>query len=238
VNGVDDVYEWTAEKTTLISTGKSRDASRFGGASPDGRDVFFLTSERLVAQDVDDDTDLYDARVGGGIPAQNVRLPAPAGACKEDACQKPGARPAPATDPSTETMGAGNPAPGKRAALSGGRLDKQQLTALGKGRRVTLRVTVNRAGWVRIAAQAVVGRGLRTVASGSRRARGAATVSVPLRLSPVAQRELRKRRTLTLNLRVRFDGAPARTQTAVLRSSTTTDATRRSAAVPSSRKAR
>ncbi len=70
-NGKADVYMWSDGELSLISTGKSGEESEFIDASTSGDDVFFTTREQLVGVDVDDQVDVYDARVGGGIPEQN-----------------------------------------------------------------------------------------------------------------------------------------------------------------------
>ncbi len=82
-NGQTDVYEWESGQVYLISTGQSASPSYFGDASVDGSDVFFFTRQALVGQDQDNNTDIYDARVGGGIAAQNPALPAP---CAGESC--------------------------------------------------------------------------------------------------------------------------------------------------------
>jgi hypothetical protein len=87
-NGVRDVYEWQDGKATLISSGRGSAGSNFADASADGRDVFFTTSERLVAADVDGAIDLYDARVGGGLASQAAPPPGVA-PCDGDGCQGP-----------------------------------------------------------------------------------------------------------------------------------------------------
>jgi hypothetical protein len=99
-----DVYEWEREGAGscrrsspsfsersggclyLISSGQSGDQSYFGDASADGSDVFFFTRQPLVGQDQDENDDLYDARVGGGIAAQN---PLPATSCTGEGCLAP-----------------------------------------------------------------------------------------------------------------------------------------------------
>jgi hypothetical protein len=80
LNHLMDVYEWENGHLYLISCG-CEDASYIGGdsASYSGSDVFFFTRAQLVAQDQDEDVDLYDAREAregsepreGGILAQN-----------------------------------------------------------------------------------------------------------------------------------------------------------------------
>jgi hypothetical protein len=87
-NGFFDVYEYdtaTGEQH-LISSGQCACHSFFYDASPDGSSVFFITSEQLVRIDRDELADLYVARAGGGIDAQNAPPPA---TCQGDACQPP-----------------------------------------------------------------------------------------------------------------------------------------------------
>jgi hypothetical protein len=85
-NGQMDVYEWERGGTGscssdnggciyLISTGRSSAPSYFGDSSADGRDVFFFTRQSLVNQDQDNNVDMYDARIEGGIVAQNPEPP-------------------------------------------------------------------------------------------------------------------------------------------------------------------
>jgi hypothetical protein len=85
-----DVYQWEAKGTgtceseaqnggclSLISTGKSPDASYFADASASGDDVFFFTRSALVGSDTDSLRDVYDARVNGGLASQNQPPPKP-----------------------------------------------------------------------------------------------------------------------------------------------------------------
>jgi hypothetical protein len=106
-NEQQDVYEWEREGAGgidgcerssasfsessggclyLISTGESSDESYFGDASADGGNVFFFTRQSFVGQDQDENDDLYDARVEGGIAAQN---PTPAASCEGEGCLGP-----------------------------------------------------------------------------------------------------------------------------------------------------
>jgi hypothetical protein len=125
-----DVYEWEREGADgaggctqtsatfsassggclyLISTGESDSPSYFGDASANGDDVFFFTRQSLVGQDQDENDDLYDARVEGGIAAQN---PPPPTSCTGEGCLVP-VVPAPVfTAPSSATFaGVESPAP-------------------------------------------------------------------------------------------------------------------------------
>ena len=122
-----DVYEWeregmgSCERNSasfsesnegciyLISTGQSAQPSYFGDASTDGSDVFFFTRQSLVGQDRDENYDIYDARVDGGIAAQN---PLPPIGCTGEGCLGP-VDPSPVFDaPASATItGEGNLAP-------------------------------------------------------------------------------------------------------------------------------
>jgi hypothetical protein len=78
-----DLYQWHDGAVSLISSGTYAGDVRFLGASKSGDDVFFTTYERLVGWDTDDNSDIYDARVGGGFPE-----PPPTGApCEGEACR-------------------------------------------------------------------------------------------------------------------------------------------------------
>jgi hypothetical protein len=100
VNGQMNVYEWEHEGDGsctegsgdgsggclyLISTGVSPSGSYFGDASANGDNAFFFTRQSLVNQDQDYNSDLYDARVGGGIESQNKVPVAPC--TNEEVCR-------------------------------------------------------------------------------------------------------------------------------------------------------
>ncbi len=118
VNAQWDVYEFEpggiggceAEQGCIspISPGTSKEASTFIDASDTGEDVFFVTSEPLVAQDGDQSADLYDAKVNGGLESQNE---GPASSCAGEACKPPASR-----------------QPGEQAASSGGLAGPGNLT--------------------------------------------------------------------------------------------------------------
>jgi hypothetical protein len=85
INGRVDAYQYDSvtDRVSLLSSGRSTDGSYFMDASASGRDVFFLTRERLLGWDTDANYDLYDARVGGGMPEPVRPLPT----CSGEACQ-------------------------------------------------------------------------------------------------------------------------------------------------------
>jgi virginiamycin B lyase len=120
-----DVYEWEAPGAGtctqggpgysplnggclyLISFGKGDEPSILADASASGDDAFFFTREQLVGSDTDLLLDVYDARVDGGLAAQN---PVPQPPCEGEAC-KPAATPPPPYSAPPDFSGPGNPAP-------------------------------------------------------------------------------------------------------------------------------
>jgi hypothetical protein len=95
----------------LISTGQSGSESYFGEASANGDNVFFFTRQSLVGQEQDSNANLYDARVDGGIAAQNP--PAPPALCAGEACLGAQGSPPVFGAPSTDATfsGSGNLTP-------------------------------------------------------------------------------------------------------------------------------
>jgi hypothetical protein len=84
-NGLPDVYEYENGHIYPISDVAAGYESFFLGASPSGNDVFFASTAQLVPQDVGNNVEVYDARVGGGFPA-----PASAPPCDNgDSCKPP-----------------------------------------------------------------------------------------------------------------------------------------------------
>ncbi len=84
-NGTMDAYEFNASTGTvsLVSTGTDPADSYFMDASADGSNAFFLTRQKLVGWDTDENYDMYDARTGGGFPEPVAALPA----CNGETCQ-------------------------------------------------------------------------------------------------------------------------------------------------------
>jgi hypothetical protein len=195
-NGVNDVYSWKDGKATLISSGDGSSGAMFEDATPDGSNVFFTTANRLVASDTDKVPDLYDARVGGGIAAQNQLVTSQV--CAGEGCQGPtAASPQLGTAGSETFSGDGNldeAAPRAPAA----RKPRSRLN-VGKpvvGRRGTVRVPV-----------VVSGRGRLTVSgkqvSGTTKSvRKGGKHTIVVRLTSRARRKLRRRHTLDVALNV------------------------------------
>ncbi len=120
-----DVYEWEAVGTPggsctsaeanggclyLISSGQGDEASYFAGADREGANVYFFTSSQLVPVDRDHLYDIYDARVGGGLPSQHELPTAPCGSRQE--CVGSQATPESSTPPGSSSFhGQGNVTP-------------------------------------------------------------------------------------------------------------------------------
>lgn len=96
-DGQKDVYEYEGGQLHMISTGTSAaesvllDASE--GADPEtegGDNVFFLTRQKLVPQDTEEEAKvIYDARVGGGFPAPEMQTCTTADACRTPVSPQP-----------------------------------------------------------------------------------------------------------------------------------------------------
>jgi hypothetical protein len=200
------VYMWSGDHVSLISTGRSEDDSTFGDASADGHDVFFRTTERLVGRDVDRNIDVYDARVGGGIPAQDAVVETRP--CVGDACRpRPSDPPAPAQPSSATSNGPGNepvPATATTARFTVKALTRAQKKSLAKTGKLKVSVKVTRPGRVSVTARATVRGHVATVARGKATATRARTVTVTLTLSRATRKALAKRKHPVLTLHVAY----------------------------------
>jgi DNA-binding beta-propeller fold protein YncE len=117
-NGSQDVYEFADGQPHLISRAAPNTSSRIADSSASGNDVFFYTDDRLVGQDQDAATDVYDARIGGGLAGQ--MRPVPDAACGGVECREPSpGQPAGAAAATDEALpGNAPPAGTPRAHLS------------------------------------------------------------------------------------------------------------------------
>lgn len=113
-NGAADVYEYDSSngELGLISSGTNPFGSYFLETTPDGRDAFFITRQRLVGWDTDENYDLYDARALGGFP-EPLPKPAP---CAGDSC-----RGAAASSPAGPVVGSTGGGPGNRKVCPRGK---------------------------------------------------------------------------------------------------------------------
>lgn len=201
VSGEPNVYVWRDGQVSFLAVGPpghlpDDNAWMFGtafrGASASGDDAFFTTQERLVPQDVDDQIDLYDVRVGGGFPAP----PVPLTPCDPLAgtCRGPTAAPPVLSDIGSVSFGgAGNvPLVPDRVRTS---VAVSKLKAV-SGPAAKLKVRVPDAGRISLAGSSI----RRT----SRSASKAGVYTVRIKLRPRAKRLLRKKKRLRVKARVSF----------------------------------
>jgi Tol biopolymer transport system component len=190
-DGVSDVYLWREGRVSRISRG----GGRAMGISSTGRDVYFVTDQRLVAADGDVNTDVYDARVGGGFTLSSGSEP-----CSGRACQGPSSAPpgiaAPAAGSGEGSEVGVVPVVSLRAVSAA---ERRQLAATG---RLTVTVSANTAGMLRVAATATIGGRSSTVASGRQAISGPGSVRIALTLSKKARRQLAVRGRLAVRLTV------------------------------------
>jgi hypothetical protein len=115
-NGEFDIYLWTPDRVSLISTGSSgyplkttQGVAIFPTASitGSGQDVYFESAQPLTPADGDDLADVYDARIGGGFSF------APPPICAGETCQPDPSPAPPKKAPLSAQPGPGNPPPPK-----------------------------------------------------------------------------------------------------------------------------
>jgi hypothetical protein len=128
-NGKRNVYEWEGGKDYLISSGTSAENAFYLDNSESGNDVFFNTTDGLVAADTDGAYDAYDARV----PRPGDTPPPPAAPCQGDACQGSSEFSSQLPAPASATLsGQGNlmPQPEQKVGSARTKLTRAQKLAL------------------------------------------------------------------------------------------------------------
>lgn len=205
-----DVYEWRSGDLSLISTGVDGVGAYYSGNSADGEDVFFRTDARLSWQDIDGVADVYDARVGGGIPQ-----PAPAAVCAvlAGSCHGDGAGAVSVPGPRTSSPGGGNAGRAERMTLAVSELSAKARRRASRTGRLVLSVRASGAGRVTAVARGRLGGRVRRVASRSVRLQAAGRAKLALRLSRIARRRLAAGRGLSVRVRISSAGARGRSMT-------------------------
>jgi hypothetical protein len=207
INAAYDVYEYHDGALALVSGGRGDHDSFLADNGDDGRDVFFVTRDALVAGDADGGSaDLYDARLGGGFPEP----PSPAPGCRGDDCQGPApVAPTLGVPASSLLLGAGDAAPPAAAAPRALRLREPGARAvrrLVRSGSTLVGVRVVGGGVVRLRATARLGGRVRTLGTGRRRVQRTRTVTahVRLRLTAAARRLLAREGRLRLTVEARL----------------------------------
>ena len=126
--GTNNVYEWHEGNVYLISDGTDNtEHAGLIGLDASGGNIFFVTADKLVGQDDDEDWDVYDARIDGGFPA-----PTPEAKCEGEACQ--GSLASPLGSPSNGSTG---PASDGNLASPGLKLPGETTTSTPKPKSLT-----------------------------------------------------------------------------------------------------
>jgi hypothetical protein len=148
-NGLANVYEWrevagsSEGEVSIISSGGGEQPVEDAVISPSGRDIFFVTEQGLVPQDVDGAGDVYDARLDGGFPSE----PVGAEPCSGEACLGPLSNPAPLLVPgsSVQTAGGNFTTPASKKAATKPK-PKKKKTKKGKSKKKKGKARGSRAG--------------------------------------------------------------------------------------------
>jgi len=197
--GINNTYEWREGQVMLISDGSDAtpnngEVPRIGliGMDSSGTDIYFVTADRLVGQDVDEDSDVYDARIDGGFPA-----PAPEASCSGEACQGPLSSSSPSSSPLISSSGLpaiGNLAPPKKTTTAAGELDITKHAV--KGSTITLSVSTSGKGEL-----SASGTGLKAEKKAVAKA---GIYTLKLTLTKAEKASLRKHHKLKLKIKVSF----------------------------------
>lgn len=195
VNGAIDVYEWHDDEVSLLTSGTGAKSFYFDN-SADGKTVFFTTFNRLIpAVDRNSTRDLYVAQPGGGLPP-----PAMPPDCQGAGCQPLRLAPGVA-DSGSRAASEGNVSPGRPAASVPALTPKQRRQLAARGR-TAIEVTVTVPGKVTARLSGRVDGRKATVATASRNAAKPGKVSLVLKLSGKARKQLSRAGRLKLTLEV------------------------------------
>ena len=190
--GLHNVYEWHDGNVYLISDGTDTvEQAGLIGMDASGADIFFVTAGRLVGQDTDEITDIYDARIDGGFAK-----PVPPPGCSGETCQ--GSLSSSLVPPmlgSTSAPAIGNaPPPTSHTAVSATKVDITRHSVKGS----TITLTIKAPGEGRIS---VSGFGLRTVRDSVAKP---GSYTLRLTLAKVGKAALRRHHRLKMKIEVAF----------------------------------
>ncbi|HEX2070759.1 MAG TPA: hypothetical protein VHF90_03805 [Thermoleophilaceae bacterium] len=211
-----DVYEWRNGDLSLVSTGKSStDGALYMGNDSTGRNVYFVTRDKLTWQDIDVVADVYSARIGGGIPQ-----PAPLVPCTvlAGACHDGGAGPAPV--PPRDTVGErgqGDATPSARKTLTIGRPSRAALRRAARRGVLALRIRSSGPGRIVVKAKGRVAGRKRSLGTARKRLTKAGATTIKLKLKRSARRQLRAAGRLNLVVTADMQGARAKAMTVRLK---------------------
>jgi hypothetical protein len=196
-----DVYLYDDGDAVLISGGRGRGSSELAEISPDGRSVFFTTNDQLVGTDDDTSTDLYVARIDGGLPAQNPEPPR--GDCGGEDCRGSAAGPPSGTPAPSQSAGRVAQQP-KRPEKATVRLGESSF----RGTTLRLMVNVSGSGRIRVTGS--------KVATATRTATKAGTYRLEVRLKKKHRDLQRRGKRVKASVTVKFTPAFGKSVTSKL----------------------
>ncbi len=229
VSPPDNVYEWENGQIQLISNGSDA-GFELDGTTPSGNDVFISTHVQLTGIDTSGDLEIYDARVGGGLP----ETPLEAQPCSSEACRASAlgggitlTGPLPGSAILGATVGLEEQGPSVLPKLAVVRVTAAQLRRFARTGRLIVTVAATAPGTIAVAASIRPhGKPLRA-AHATATLKDAATASLMLTIDRAVHRLLVRAGTLALRIEVSdSDGATATSFVLHLRAPATT-ATRR-----------
>lgn len=201
INAAEDVYQWRDGVVSLVTDGQGPQAGIVPGTpqfgvSEDGRSLAFRTEQSLLPADGDGVADVYVARIDGGFLDTTV---APE-ECHDDDCQGAMSPPPPLSrlGGSVDFVGPGNPVVPKPVRPSVGVKRLRAVT----GTAATLEVRVPGAGRISVSGAAV--------RTSRRSATKAGTYSVKIALRARARSSLKKRKKLSVRVRIAYRVAGGR----------------------------
>ncbi len=188
INGLNDVYAYRDGELRLLSRAAQGAGARFLDATPDGKTVFFSTSDAIVPTDTDKAFDVYMTREGAGYPYTPPVVDPP---CTGSDCRDPFAGGGGLAPIGSLTF----LAPERSGPARGAAVRVSALKAV-TGAQATLRVRVPSAGSIRVSGG--------SVRKTTKQATKAATYRVGVALSAQARKSLGRRGKLRVRVKVAF----------------------------------
>ena len=180
--------------------------------SHDGSVVAFGSRFKLLPEDGDQVSDIYVARVGGGV------LATVDGDCDAlaDSCQRPGAQPV-GTDSKTSSSSGGNVDQGERQRLALRGMSRSARRRAARTGVVVLRVRTSRGGRISVVATGRLGDRVRRLGRATKTLAGPGATTVRFRLGKRARDRLAAGLRLRLRLEARAPGARSKAVAVTLR---------------------
>ncbi len=191
-NGASDIYLWKNGHSALISTGSVGGGASSADLDGSGRNIYFETGQQLTPEDTDSVSDVYDARIDGGVSFARHEN------CVGEGCQPStsGGSSAPALD-TDQSKESGDYRP---ATISIKPLSASQRAILAAGGEAEVPLKVSGPGKISLSGTARLGKKSSRIIDASSRAVQAGVVEVPITLSGRAASKLRRSGALSVQL--------------------------------------